>query len=60
MQRFTVNDRVYLDFFFSVEYREEAIVNKEPEKCGALTWFPLDNLPDNTIPYIKTPFKLSF
>lgn len=27
--------------------------NMEPEKCGELKFFPIDNLPDNTIPYIK-------
>lgn len=57
MQRFTINDRVYLDFFFSAEHWEEGIINKEPEKCGALTWFELDNLPDNLIPYINNTLQ---
>jgi 8-oxo-dGTP diphosphatase len=53
LQRFSINERVYLDFFFSAESWEGEVANTEPEKCSALTWFPLKNLPDNIIPYIK-------
>ncbi len=57
MQRFSINDRVYLDFFFSAESWEGEITNKEPEKCSDLTWFALNNLPDNIIPYIKNSLQ---
>ena len=25
--------------------------NAEPHKCGGIGWYPLDSLPDNTVPY---------
>lgn len=57
MHRFSINDRVYLDFFFSAESWEGEITNREPEKCSAFNWFPLSNLPDNIIPYIKNTLQ---
>lgn len=45
------NERV--DIFFKVEKWEGQIENKEPDKCDDLSWFDIDNLPLNTIPYIS-------
>ena len=42
-----------IDFFFMAEKWEGEIENKEPGKCDDLSWFSLDSLPENTIPYIK-------
>lgn len=53
MQRSSINDRIYVDFFFSAENWIGEIINMEPEKCNRLKWFPIYDLPDNTIPYIK-------
>ena len=45
------NERV--DVFFIAEKWDGEIINKEPHKCDDLSWFDLDNIPENTIPYIK-------
>jgi len=46
-------DHERIDFFFSVDKWEGEIKNIEPNKCDDLNWFPINNLPSNTIPYIK-------
>ncbi len=45
------NERV--DVFFIAEKWDGEITNKEPHKCDDLSWFDLDNIPENIIPYIK-------
>jgi ADP-ribose pyrophosphatase YjhB (NUDIX family) len=45
------NERI--DVFFIAEKWNGEIINKEPHKCDDLSWFDLDNIPENTIPYIK-------
>lgn len=45
------NERV--DVFFAVTEWGGQITNGEPEKCDDLSWFPMDDLPANTIPYIR-------
>lgn len=42
-----------IDFFLLADSWNNEIVNMEPEKCDDLSWFEIDNLPSNTIPYIK-------
>ncbi len=46
------SNRQNVDIFFECTSWEGKIKNQEPEKCAALEFFPLDNLPDNTIPYV--------
>jgi len=42
-----------IDFFFTTKrWRGEPQI-KEPQKCDNLSWFDLNNLPDNMVPYIK-------
>lgn len=47
------SDHDYVNFFFVAKKWKGEPRNTEPEKCNDLSWFPLDNLPDNTLPYLK-------
>lgn len=51
MHRKSESERI--DFFLVADSWNKEIVNMEPEKCDDLSWFEIDNLPINTIPYIK-------
>lgn len=42
-----------LCFFFVAKKWSGEIINAEPHKCDDLSFFPLDNLPNNMIPYVK-------
>ncbi|MDO8428981.1 MAG: NUDIX domain-containing protein [Candidatus Diapherotrites archaeon] len=46
-------DSERIDFFFLAKEWAGQIENKEPHKCAELKWFPLDQLPVNTIPEVK-------
>jgi len=45
------NERV--DTFFLAKNWGGKIENKEPQKCDELSWFDLEDIPENTIPYIR-------
>ncbi|WP_433662474.1 NUDIX hydrolase [Nocardia sp. CA-128927] len=40
--------------FFLVDKWDGAPENREPDKCSALEWFPIDALPDHMIGYCRT------
>ena len=43
----------YVDFYFiAKQWRGEPVIG-ETEKCDDIKWFPLDNLPENLVPYTK-------
>lgn len=46
-------DAEYVDFFFMVKNWEGEIVIGEPNKCDEMTWYSIDELPENILPYIK-------
>ncbi len=46
-----------LDFFFEAKRWSSDIKNREPQKCDDLSWFPFDDLPKNTIPYIREAIR---
>lgn len=48
-----IKDNERIDVFFVARKWTGNIENKEPNKCDDLSWFDLDNIPDNVIPYIK-------
>lgn len=41
-----------VDFFFNVRQWSGEPRNCEPDKCGDLRWFPMDQLPENLIPFV--------
>lgn len=44
----------WIDFYLRVQTWSGTITNMEPHKCEALKWFSLKELPEETIPYIRT------
>ncbi len=41
------------DVFYETHQWQGIISNREPEKCSELSWFNVNNLPVNTIGYIR-------
>ncbi len=51
------SDEEYIDFFFVINKWEGNPTIGEPEKCDDLSWFPIDDLPNNLLPFIKEAIK---
>ena len=51
MHRKANSERV--DFFVATQRWAGEIVNNEPNKSDQIAWFPIDALPQNTIPYVR-------
>lgn len=54
LHRMSQDKMEYMDFFFIAEKWEGEPKIMEPHKCDDMNWFPLDDLPKNTLPYIKS------
>src|SRR3989338_7570062 len=46
-------DQEYMDFFFVAKIWSGVPKIMEPNKCDDMSWFPLKQLPSNTLPHIK-------
>lgn len=57
MHRKSSETRLGIDLFFECNSWEGKLENREPDKCGDLSFFPLDALPLNTAPYIAYAIK---
>lgn len=51
MHRMSDDERI--DFFVAAASWEGEIRNMEPHKCDDLSWFALNNLPGNMVPYVR-------
>jgi 8-oxo-dGTP diphosphatase len=55
MHRLDDDERV--DFFVKIRAWEDEPVNAEPDKCDELRWVEINDLPVNTIPYIRQALR---
>ena len=56
MHRKTAQDE-RVDFFMTARTYGGEPTNCEPHKCDDLQWFPISNLPDNTVDYVKVALE---
>jgi 8-oxo-dGTP pyrophosphatase MutT (NUDIX family) len=46
-------DDEYVDLFFEGRKWQGELTNCEPEKCGGLEWYDVDELPSNTLQHVR-------
>lgn len=46
-----------IDFFMTAKAYGGEIENREPDKCDDLSWFPLNELSDNMVDYVKVAIE---
>jgi 8-oxo-dGTP diphosphatase len=51
MHRMSNDERI--DFFVTAASWSGEIANREPQSCDHVAWFSVDELPENTIPYVR-------
>ena len=57
MQRIAAEERI--SFFFKARTWEGEPQNMEPHLCDDLSWFALDALPQNMVPYVAAAIRLA-
>jgi 8-oxo-dGTP diphosphatase len=50
-------DHIRADYFFEVIKWSGELSNPEPEKCDHMKWFPMSNLPDSMVSYVRTAIE---
>ena len=54
MHRISSSGRTYVDYYFEIlKYNGNPEI-KEPEKCDQMDWYDIEDIPENTLPHIKT------
>ena len=51
-------DFPYINFFLSVKKWNGVVKNMEPKRCDELSWYELDNMPDNLLLFLKEFLKM--
>ena len=47
------NNKEFIQFYGICKEWKGKIINNEPDKCGDLKFFPINDLPENIVPYIR-------
>lgn len=51
------NPRVFQNHYFSTKTYSGDVINNEPSRHSELGWYPLDSLPENTMPHVRDIVK---
>jgi ADP-ribose pyrophosphatase YjhB (NUDIX family) len=51
------SDRTSIDFFFWCHQWQGEVCIAEPDKCDQILWCDFNQLPENTIPYVRQAFQ---
>lgn len=47
------DDQERVDFFYEASKWQGEVTNMEPNKCDDLSWYPINQLPDNMLPFVR-------